>query len=114
MELTKESLTALGIEVDKADKIIKAYTEEINVLKTERDRYKTDAEKQQKLLDDASKKLTESEDFKKQLETLKSEMSAKETAEKKSKALKKFLKEKGYSENGIEKIAKYGGYIDKL
>lgn len=114
MELTKESLTALGIEADKADKIIKAYTEEVNVLKTERDRYKTDAEKQQKQLDETNKKLTESEDFKKQLETLKSEMSAKETAEKKSRALKKILKEKGYSENGIEKIAKYGGYIDKL
>ncbi len=111
MALTKESLAALGIESDKADQIIKAYTEEINVLRTERDRYKTDAEKQQKQLDEANKKLTESEDFKTQLETLKGNISA---AEKKSGALRKILGDKGYSANGIEKIVKYGGFADGI
>ncbi|MDE6789850.1 MAG: hypothetical protein K2J47_11120 [Ruminococcus sp.] len=117
MALTKESLTALGIESEKADQIIKAYTEEINVLKTERDSYKTNADKLnkvQKQLDEANKKLTESEDFKTQLETLKGEISAKETAEKKSGALRKILRDKGYSENGIEKIVKYGGFTDEI
>ena len=104
MALTKESLTALGIESDKADQIIKEYTEEINVLKTERDSYKTNADKLnevQKQLDEANKKLTESEDFKTQ-------------PEKKSGALRKILRDKGYSENGIEKIVKYGGFTDGI
>lgn len=117
MALTRKFLSALGIESDKIEQIIEAHTEVTDALIAERDSYKTNSDKLdevQKQLDEANKKLTESEDFKKQLETLKSEMSAKETAEKKSRALKKILKEKGYSENGIEKIAKYGGYIDKL
>lgn len=114
MVLTKESLIASGIEADKAEQIIKAYTEEINALKTERDSYKTNSDKLnevQKQLDEANKKLTESEDFKTQLETLKGNISA---AKKKSGALRKFLGDKGYSANGIEKIVKYGGLTDGI
>lgn len=117
MALTKQFLTALGIEPEKADQIIEAHTEVTETLRKERDSYKADAEKLsniQKQLDEANKKISESEDFKSQLETLKNEISVKETAEKKSGALKKILKEKGYSEKGIEKITKYGGYLDGI
>lgn len=117
MSLTRKFLSALGIEAEKIDQIIEAHTEVTDALKAERDSYKTDAEKLaevQKKLDTTEKKLTESEDFKKQLEELRGEISAKETAEKKSGAFRKLLKEKGYSEKGIDKITKYGGYLDGI
>ena len=104
MGLTRKFLSALGIETEKIEQIIEAHTEVTDALKAERDNYRTDAEK----------KITESENFRKQFEELKSEISAKETAEKKSGAFRKLLKEKGYSEKGIEKIAKYGGYLDGI
>ena len=117
MLLTKKFLSDLGIEADKIDQIIDAHTKDTDSLKSERDNYKADAEKLadvQKQLDEANKKVTENEDFKIQLETLKTEISAKETAEKKSNALKSLLKEKGYSDRGIDKITKYGGYLDEI
>lgn len=117
MALTKEFLSDLGIEPDRIKQIIDAHTKVTNLLKTERDGYKKDAEKLaevQKKLDETDKKLAESEDFKKQLEELRGEVSAKETAEKKSGAFRKLLKEKGYSEKGIDKITKYGGYLDGI
>ncbi|MDE6780860.1 MAG: hypothetical protein K2J40_05305, partial [Ruminococcus sp.] len=117
MSLTRKMLKAMGIEDDKIEQIIDAHTEVTDALKTERDNYKTEIEKLaevQKNLDEANKKITESEDFKKQLEELRGEISAKETAEKKSGALRKLLKEKGYSENGIAKISRYGGYVDGI
>lgn len=117
MSLTQKFLSDLGIEAEKIDQIIDAHTKVTNLLKTERDSYKDDAEKLvevQKKLDTTEKKLTESENFKKQLEELRGKISAKETAEKKSGAFRKLLKEKGYSEKGIDKITKYGGYLDGI
>ncbi|MDE5582463.1 MAG: hypothetical protein K2J08_01985 [Ruminococcus sp.] len=117
MSLTRKFLEELGIEAENIEKIIGKHTEVTDALKTERDNYKTEVEKLaevQKKLDEANKKITESEDFKKQLEELRGEISAKETAEKKSGALRKLLKEKGYSEQGIEKISRYGGYVDGI
>lgn len=117
MSLTRKFLSDLGVDAEKIEQIINAHTEVTDSLKTERDTYKTDAEKLaevQKKLDVAEKKITESEDFRKQLEELRGEISAKETAEKKSGAFRKLLKEKGYSDKGIDKIAKYGGYLDGI
>lgn len=114
MPITRRFLSDLEIDSEKIGKILEEYTD---TLKNECDSYKKEAEKLsdvQTKLDEANRKLTESEDFKSQLETLKSEISAKETAEKKSGAFKKLLKENGYSEKGIEKIAKYGGYLDGM
>ena len=45
---------------------------------------------------------------------LKNEVATKETNGKKSEALKAMLKAAGYSEKGVEKIAKYGGYLDGI
>ncbi len=110
MSFTKKFLTDLGVEDEKAEQIFEIYKEEINALKSDSKKLA----EVQKQLDEANKKLTESEDFKSQLEKLKSEISAKEITERKSGALRKILKEKGYSDRGIEKISKYGGYIDGI
>ena len=42
------------------------------------------------------------------------DIKAKETTAKKSTAFKAYLKEKGYSDNAITKITKYGGYVDGI
>lgn len=126
MALTRKFLAALGIEADKIEQIIDSHTEVTEAIKAERDRYKADAEKItdiQKQLDEANKKLegADKDDYKGKYESekeahekLKNEISAKETAAKKSDALKALLKEKGYSEKGISKIAKYGGFLDGI
>lgn len=117
MSLTRKFLEELGIETENIEKIIGKHTEVTDALKTERDNYKTEVEKLaevQKKLDEANKKITENEDFKKQLEELRNDISVKEATEKKSGALRKLLKEKGYSENGIAKISRYGGYVDGI
>lgn len=126
MALTRKFLAALGIEADKIEQIIDSHTEVTEIIKAERDRYKADAEKItdiQKQLNEANQKLegADKDDYKKKYESekeahekLKNEISAKETAVKKSDALKALLKEKGYSEKGISKIAKYGGFLDGI
>lgn len=45
---------------------------------------------------------------------LKTEVATKETNGKKSDALKAMLKAAGYSEKGVDKIAKYGNYLDGI
>ena len=45
MAFTRKFLSALGIEADKVDQIIDAHTEVTDALKSERDKYKADAEK---------------------------------------------------------------------
>lgn len=126
MAFTRKFLSALGIEADKIEQIIDSHTEVTDALKAERDRYKTEAEKVadvQKQLDEANKKLenADKDDYKEKYESektahekLKNEISAKETTAKKTDALKSFLKEKGYSDKGISKIAKYGGYLEGI
>lgn len=125
MAFTRKFLAALGIEEDKIEQIIDAHTEVTEALKTERNRYKSDADKLadvQKQLDQANKKLenADKDDYKEKYESektahekLKSEIEAKATADKKIAALKPILKEKGYSDKGISKIIKYGGIVDK-
>ena len=44
MALTRKFLSALGIEEDKVDEIIKAHTETVDALKEQRDELKADAE----------------------------------------------------------------------
>lgn len=126
MAFTRKFLSALGIEDDKIEQIIDSHTEVTEALKADRDRYKKDAEKitdLQNQLNEANKKLenADKDDYKEKYESektahekLKSEIQAKETTAKKTDALKACLKEKGYSDKGISKIAKYGGYLDEI
>lgn len=103
MALTRKFLSALGIEEAKIDEIISAHVDTVNVLKEQRDGYKSDADKLptvQKALDDLKasqsgddpykekyeKKAKEFDDYKKGVE-------AKELKRSKSTAYKQVLKE---------------------
>lgn len=124
MALTRKFLTALGIDADKIDEIIAAHTETTNALKSERDQYKADADKLsevQSQLDKANEEIKtfSSEDYKGKYESekaahdqLKSDIRTKEAKAKKENALKLLLD--GFSEKGVAKILKYGGYTDGI
>lgn len=122
--LTRKLCKAAGLTDDQTDVVIEAHSETVNGLKAEISKYKDEAEKLsdvQRQLDEANSKLKNSEGYKEKYESekaahdkLKTDIQTKETAAKKASAFKAFLKEKGYSDNGISKIAKYGGYVDGI
>ena len=124
MAFRRSTLAAMGLTNEQVESIIELHTETVNALKADIDKYKEAAEKLpdvQRQLEEANSKLKNSDDYKGKYESekaahdkLKTEVQNKETTAKKSSAFKAFLKEKGYSENGIGKIAKYGGYIEKV
>ena len=124
MALTRSFLKALGIEEEKIGEIISAHSETVSGLKAEIDKYKADAEKLpdvQKQLDDANTKLkaADSDGYKAKYEAekaahekLKTDTANEKTRNAKESALREALKAEGYSEAGIKKIVKYGGFID--
>lgn len=126
MAFSRKALKAMGITDEQIESIIELHTESIDAIKADRDKYKDDAEKLsdvQRQLDEANSKLeaAEKDDYKGKYESekaahdkLKADIQTKETTEKKSNAFKSYLKEKGYSDNGITKITKYGDYIKDI
>ena len=122
MALTRKFLSALKIEDDTAEEIIKAHLETVDPIKAERDKYKEDAEKLpaiQKDLDklkEAEKKAAENGDkdpykvkydaIKEEFENYKKDIADKEIKAKKTDAYKKLLKEAGVSEKRIEAVLK--------
>lgn len=126
MALTRKALKAMGITDEQVDSIIEMHSESIDAIKADRDKYKGEAEKLsdvQRQLDEATSKLkaAEKDDYKGKYESekaahdkLKADIQTKETTSKKESALKSYLKEKGYSDNGITKITKYGDYIKDI
>lgn len=122
MALTRKFLSALKIEDDTAEEIIKAHLETVDPIKAERDKYKEDAEKLpaiQKELDklkEAEKKAAENGDkdpykvkydaIKEEFENYKKDIADKEIKAKKTDAYKKLLKEAGVSEKRIEAVLK--------
>lgn len=124
MALTRKALKAMGLTDEQIDSVIDMHTESTDAIKADRDKYKEEAEKLpdvQRQLDEANSKIAaaEKDDYKGKYESekaahdkLKTEIQTKETTAKKSGALKAMLKEKGYSDNAITKITKYGGYVD--
>lgn len=126
MALSRKFLTALSIEEDKIDEIIKAHSETVEALKEERDSFKEKAEKFDKAQSDleaANKKIEDlskddaykikyealKEDFdeyKKNVETEKSNNS-------KMAAYKALLKEIGISEKRVDSVAKLAE-LDKI
>lgn len=126
MALTRKALKAMGITDEQVDSIIEMHSESIDAIKADRDKFKGEAEKLsdvQRQLDEANSKIeaAEKDDYKGKYESekaahdkLKEDIKVKETTAKKSTALKAYLKEKGYSENGITKITKYGDYIKDI
>ncbi|MBQ2289678.1 MAG: hypothetical protein II249_03300 [Bacteroidaceae bacterium] len=126
MAFSRKALKAMGITDEQIESIIELHTESIDAIKADRDKYKEDAEKLsdvQRQLDEANSKIeaAKKDDYKGKYESekaahdkLKEDIKVKETTAKKSTALKAYLKEKGYSDNGITKITKYGDYIKDI
>jgi hypothetical protein len=126
MAFSKQTLKAMGFTDDQVQSLIDLHTEVTDNLKAEIKKYKEDAEKLsdvQRQLDEANSKISaaEKDDYKGKYESekaahdkLKEDIKAKETTAKKSTAFKAYLKEKGYSDNAITKITKYGGYVDGI
>lgn len=125
MALTRKMLSAMGIDEDKQDEIINAHIEVVNALKEERDNFKADAKKAEKLqkeIDDLNEsmkngerspykvkyeaKVEEYNDLKKEFDDYKADVSAKELDAKKSSAYKELLKNAGVSEKRIDAIIK--------
>lgn len=114
MSLTRKKLKALGLADDVVDTIIEEHTEVVNGLKSDLDKYKTEAEKLpnvQKELDDL--KAAGGDDYKKKyenehtaFEAYKTEQSKKETKGAKERAYREILKSAGVDEKRIETIMK--------
>lgn len=119
MALTREFLSALGIEKEKHQAIIDAHTETTDALKADRDRYKAEAEKLPKALEDLEKAQAAAKDsgkydkLKEEYEKYKAEVAQKETLAAKKAALREIAKDAGLSEAGINKALKYHDF-DKL
>lgn len=133
MSFKRSDLAALGIEPEKIQTLIDWHTETVKALQAQIDEGKGNAEKlteAQVELDKVKKDLeaanktieaAEKDNYKGKYESekaahdkLKEEIQTKETTAKKANAFKGMLKEKGYSENAINKITKYGGYVDNV
>lgn len=126
MAFTRKALKAMGLTDEQVDSIIELHTESTDAIKADRDKYKEDAEKLsdvQRQLDEANSalKAAEKDDYKGKYESekaahdkLKADIQTKETKAKKTDIFKAYLKEKGYSDNAITKITKYGGYVDGI
>lgn len=124
MALTRSFLKALGIEEEKIGEIINAHSETVSGLKAEIEKYKGDAEKLpdvQKQLTEATEKLkaADSDGYKAKYEAekaahekLKTDTANEKTRNAKETALRDALKAAGYSDAGIKKIVKYGGFVD--
>lgn len=119
--LTRKFLEALGVEEKAQDQIMEKHSEVVSEIKTERDKFKEDAEKLpevQKQLDDLKAKQsdddpTELEKVKKELadktaefEKYKGDIEAKETKTKKETAYRKLLKDAGVGDKYTDIIIK--------
>lgn len=119
--LTRKFLEALGVEEKAQDQIMEKHSEVVNEIKTERDKFKEDAEKLpevQKQLDDLKAKQsgddpTELEKVKKELadktaeyDKYKADIEAKETKGKKEEAYRKLLKDAGVGDKYTDIIIK--------
>lgn len=119
--LTRKFLEALGVEEKAQDQIMEKHSEVVNEIKTERDKFKEDAEKLpevQKQLDDLKAKQSEDdpselEKVKKELadktaefEKYKGDIEAKETKAKKETAYRKLLKDAGIGEKYLDIVVK--------
>ena len=126
MALSRKFLSALGIEEDKVDEIIKAHSETVEALKEERDGYKDKADKYDKAvkdLDNAKKQIEDLnkedaykvkyEALKEDFDTYKKGIETEKTNNNKKEAYKELLKEIKVSEKRIDSVAKLAD-LDKI
>lgn len=118
MSLTRNWLSALGIEADKVEEIIKGHAETVDGLKDELEKYKADAKKlpevtaeleklKEAVKNDRTDELQKKYDkLKAEFDDYKSDVKGKEVQATKSKAYRSLLKEVGVSEKRIDSIMK--------
>lgn len=120
MAFTRKFLEAMGIEEKQVEEIMASHLEVVNALKEQRDTYKTDAdklEKVQKELDDLKAKPENNneeieklqkkyDDLDKQYKEYKSGVEAKESKAKKESAKRKILQDAGVSDKYLDLIMK--------
>ena len=118
MSLTRNWLSALGIEADKVEEIIKGHAETVDGLKDELEKYKADAKKlpevtaeleklKEAVKNDRTDELQKKYDkLKAEFDEYKSDVKGKEVQATKSKAYRSLLKEVGVSEKRIDSIMK--------
>ena len=119
MALSRKFLSALGIEEEKVDEIIKAHSETVEALKEERDGYKDRAEKYdkaqkdleaaQKTIEDLNKEdayKVKYEALKEDFDKFKADIETEKTNNSKSAAYKKLLKEIGIADKRIDAVAR--------
>lgn len=124
MALTRKFLSALGIDEEKAEQIIQAHVDTVDPIKSERDKYKAEAEKVPALTEELKtlKEKAEGEDpYKEKFEKLqkehndfKAEVEAKATTEKKETAFKAMLKDIGIPEKRIDSVMRVAFDGDKI
>ena len=126
MAFTRKKLDAMGLTEEQKESLIELHMESVNALKSELEKLKDESAELSDIkekLKKASEELetVKKDDYKAKYESekaahdkLKEEISSKETKTKKATAFKEFLKEKGYSDNAITKITKYGGFVDSV
>lgn len=124
MAFKRADLAGLGIESDKIQILIDWHMETVKGLQAEIDKYKGDADKLpevQKQLEEANAKLkaADSDGYKAKYEAekaahekLKTDTANEKAHSAKETALREALKAAGYSDAGIKKIVKYGGFTD--
>ena len=127
MALSRKSLKAMGLTDEQIESVIEMHSETVSDLKDKignaeeeranAEKYKAESEKYKAELDEARKALATAQSYKEQYESTKSEYDkykteteSKAAKAEKDKAFAKWLKENGYTETGIAKILKYGGY----
>ena len=133
MSFKRKDIEALGIDADKVQILIDWHTETVKALQAqisdlegksgESAKVQAELDKVKAELKAANDKIeaAEKDDYKGKYESekaahdkLKEDITNRETKAKKSDAFKAYLKEKGYSDTGINKITKYGGYVDSI
>ena len=115
MALKRSDLSALGIDAEKIETIIKLHSESISALKDEIDKYKKDAERTaaaEKELEELKKKYdpdlkTKYDNLDKEFNDYKTSVQSEKTLAAKKNAFKEIAKDAGLSEKGIEKAIKY-------
>ena len=130
MSLTRKFLSAMGIESDQVDEIIKAHTETVNGIKKELDEYKDNADnidtlksenkrlsdELKQIKDDAGKEDTykvKYEALKEDFDKYKKDIESSKTKAQKETAYRDLLKEVGISEKRIDSVLKVSD-IDTL
>lgn len=133
MAFSRKWLSAMGIETDKVDEIISAHAEVVEGLKADRDKYKAEADKLPKVIEEFDKvkndleaanatiAQAEKDDYKTKYESekaakekLKADYDAEKKAATEDTAVAEWAKSNGYSDKGAKMIVKYGGLRGKI